>query len=40
MKSLIAVGTVAALAAFSSGAQTTFQVRDNFYMIRSGQSGN
>ena len=63
MKSLIAVGTLAALAAFSSGAQpqrpqnqggapadpgagfgpqqlTTFKVRDNFYMIRSGQSGN
>jgi glyoxylase-like metal-dependent hydrolase (beta-lactamase superfamily II) len=63
MKSLIAVGTLAALAAFSSAAQspagrqqsaapadpgagfgpqqlTTFKVRDNFYMIRSGQSGN
>lgn len=63
MKSLIAVGTLAALAAFSSGAQpqraqnqgnapadpgagfgppalTTFKVRDNFYMIRNGQSGN
>ena len=62
MKSLIAVGTLAALAAFSSGAQpqqpqnqgatpadpgagfgpqqlTTFKVRDNFYMIRSGAVG-
>jgi glyoxylase-like metal-dependent hydrolase (beta-lactamase superfamily II) len=61
---LIAVGTLAAVAAFSSSAQqtqrapaqaaapanpgagfgpaelTTFKVRDNFYMIRSGQSGN
>jgi glyoxylase-like metal-dependent hydrolase (beta-lactamase superfamily II) len=60
MKSLIAVGTLAALAAFSSAAQpqprqqpsadpgagfgpqelTTFKVRDNFYMIRNGRSGN
>jgi glyoxylase-like metal-dependent hydrolase (beta-lactamase superfamily II) len=61
MKSLIAIGTLAALTAFSSGAQppqappaasadpgagfgpaqlTTFKVRDNFYMIRSGASGN
>jgi len=63
MKSFIAVGTLAALVAFSSGAQpqraqnqggppadpgagfgpeqlTTFKVRDNFYMIRNGQSGN
>jgi len=71
MKSLIAVGTLAALAAFSLAAQpqrgqqqgvpppqgagaasadpgagfgpgqlTTFKVRDNFYMIRSGASGN
>jgi cyclase len=63
MKSLIAIGTLAALAAFSSAAQpqrgqqpgaaaadpgagfgpqqlTTFKVRDNFYMIRNGQSGN
>lgn len=63
MKTLIAVSTLAALAAFSSNAQpqrpqgrapastdpgagfgpqqlTTFKVRDNFYMIRSGGSGN
>jgi glyoxylase-like metal-dependent hydrolase (beta-lactamase superfamily II) len=63
MKGLFAVGTLAALAAFSSSAQpqrpqgqaaastdpgagfgpqqlTTFKVRDDFYMIRSGQSGN
>jgi glyoxylase-like metal-dependent hydrolase (beta-lactamase superfamily II) len=70
MKKLIAVGTLAALAAFSLAAQpqrgqqgapppqgvgaasadpgagfgprelTTFKVRDNFYMIRNGQSGN
>jgi cyclase len=62
MKSLIAIGTLAALIALSSGAQaqpraqsaasadpgagfgpqelTTFKVRDNFYMIRSGGSGN
>ena len=63
MRNLILVGTLAALAAFSSGAQpqrgqnqaaapanpgagfgpqqlTTFKVQDNFYMIRSGQSGN
>ncbi len=62
MKSLFAIGTWAALAALSSGAQaqpreqtaasadpgagfgpqqlTTFKVRDNFYMIRSGGSGN
>ena len=64
MKSFIAIGLVAAIAALSSGAQpaqrgqaqpsasadpgagfgpeelTTFKVRDNFYMIRNGQSGN
>jgi cyclase len=63
MKGLIAIVTVAAVAAFASGAQaqrgqnqsatpadpgagfgpqelTTFKVRDNFYMIRSGGSGN
>jgi glyoxylase-like metal-dependent hydrolase (beta-lactamase superfamily II) len=64
MKTLLAIGTLAALAAFASGAQpaqrapaggtppadpgagfgpeqlTTFKVRDNFYMIRNGQSGN
>jgi glyoxylase-like metal-dependent hydrolase (beta-lactamase superfamily II) len=62
MKTLIAVGTLAALAAFSSAVEaqprqqpaasadpgagfgpqelTTFKVRDNFYMIRSGASGN
>ena len=63
MKGFIAIVTVAAVAAFASGAQaqrgqnqsatptdpgagfgpqelTTFKVRDNFYMIRSGGSGN
>ena len=63
MKSLLAVSTLAALAAFSGSVQaqrpqnqagapadpgagfgpqqlTTFEVSDNFYMIRSGQSGN
>jgi hypothetical protein len=70
MKNLIAIATLAALAAFSLGVQaqqrgqqqgapqqqaaanpdpgagfgpqqlTTFKVRDNFYMIRNGQSGN
>jgi glyoxylase-like metal-dependent hydrolase (beta-lactamase superfamily II) len=63
MKSLVGIMSLAALAAFSSGAQaqqnqaqarppadpgagfgpqqlTTFKVRDNFYMIRNGQSGN
>jgi glyoxylase-like metal-dependent hydrolase (beta-lactamase superfamily II) len=62
MKTLIAVGTWAALAAFWSAVEaqprqqpaasadpgagfgpqelTTFKVRDNFYMIRSGASGN
>jgi cyclase len=62
MRILIALGTLAVLAAFSAGAQpaqrpqsgasadpgagfgpqdlTTFKVRDNFYMIRNGQSGN